>query len=290
MRPVGRLLLRLGRVLSLVLLAAFGTITLMRFAPGYFTDTREIDVKYGNGARAALKIQQDEQGSVVALTKHLLSGWLKGNLGRSRQYDIPVIELIGSRAKITRRLLLSGMAFGWLLALALALPLSVRRTGAGEALIAGPSAILLAIPISAMATASLLANVGGPVLVLTTLIGVRDFKAIYRLLRHTWNSPHLLYARSQGIRSSRITFAYVIPALTEELLALAVTSFVIALSAIVPVEVIFDVPGLGQLAWSAATNRDLPVMLAVTLLVATCVGFAGMLSPATRSMEVTSCA
>jgi peptide/nickel transport system permease protein len=290
MKPVGRLLLRLGRVLSLVLLAAFGTITLMRFAPGYFTDTREVDVKYGNEARVALKIQEDEQGSVAALTKHLLSGWLQGNLGRSRQYDIPVIELIGPRAKITGRLLLSGMAFGWLLALALALPLSVRRTGAGEALIAGPSAILLAIPISAMATASLLANVGGPVLVLTTLIGVRDFKAIYRLLRHTWKSPHLLYARSQGIRSSRIMLVYVIPALTEELLALAVTSFVIALSAIVPVEVIFDVPGLGQLAWSAATNRDLPVMLAVTLLVAACVGFAGMLSSGTRSMDVSPCA
>jgi peptide/nickel transport system permease protein len=290
MRPVGRLLLRLGRILSLILLAAFGTITLMRFAPGYFTDTREVDVKYGNEARVALKIQEEEQGSVVALTKHLLNGWLQGNFGRSRQYDIPVLELIGPRAKITGRLLLSGMALGWLLALALALPLSVRRTGAGEALIAGPSAILLAIPISAMATASLLANVGGPVLVLTTLIGVRDFKIIYRLLRHTWKSPHLLYARSQGIGSSRIMLVYVIPALTEELFALAVTSFVIALSAIVPVEVIFDVPGLGQLAWSAATNRDLPVMLAVTLLVAACVGFAGMLSSGMRSMEVSPCA
>ena len=262
----------------------------MRFAPGYFSDSREMDNEYGNGARAALKIQQEEQGSLIALTKHLLSGWSQGDLGRSRQYDIPVTELIGSRAKVSSRLLFSGIASGWLLALALALPLGARRTSAGEALIAGPSAILLAVPIAAMATTCLLVNVGGPVLVLTTLIGVRDFKAVYRLLRHTWRSPSLLYARSQGIRPGRITFVYLISGLAVELLALAVTSFVIALSAVVPVEVIFDVPGLGQLAWSAAMNRDLPVLLAVTLVVAACVGLAGMVSPAVRTLETAPCA
>ncbi len=286
----GSVFMRLARVASLVMLATLGTITLMRFAPGYFSDSREMDSEYGNGARAALKMQQEEQGSLIALTKHLLGGWSQGDLGRSRQYDIPVTELIGSRAKVTGRLLFSGIAYGWLLALALALPLGARRTSAGEALIAGPSAILLAIPIAAMATTCLLVNVGGPVLVLTTLIGVRDFKAVYRLLRHTWRSPHLLYARSQGVRPGRITFVYLIPGLAAELLALAVTSFVIALSAMVPVEVIFDVPGLGQLAWSAAMNRDLPVLLAVTLIVAACVGLAGMVSPVARTLEAAPCA
>ena len=282
---VGRILVRLARLASLILLATVGTIALTRFAPGYFSDIREVDGEYGNGARAELRLQQQEQGSVVTLTKHLVGGWFRGDLGRSRQYDIPVKELIGVRANITLRLLLSGIGYGWLLALALAFPLGARRTSAGEALIAGPSAVVLAIPIAAMATTCLLVNVGGPVLVLTTLIGVRDFKGVYRLLRHTWRSPHLLYARSQGIRSSRITWIYLIPGLRSELLALAVSSFVIALSAIVPVEVIFDVPGLGQLAWSAAMNRDLPVLLAVTLLVAACVSLLGMVGAGNSSLE-----
>jgi peptide/nickel transport system permease protein len=289
-RRVVRVLARFGRVASLVLLAALGTIALMRLAPGYFADLREMDGEYGNGARKALEIQRAEQRSLVTLTKQLIGGWLHGNLGRSRQYDIPVTELMGSRAKVSGLLLLSGLASGWLVAFALALLLSARRTRGGEALIAGPTAVLLAIPIAAMATTCLIANMGGPVLVLTTLVGVRDFKAIYRLLRYTWGSPHLLYAKSQGIRSRRITLVYLIPALTAELVAVAVTSFVIALSAIVPVEVIFDVPGLGQLAWSAAMNRDLPVLLAVTLVVAACVGLASMISPGAGSMEATPCA
>jgi peptide/nickel transport system permease protein len=45
-------------------------------------------------------------------------------------------------------------------------------------------------------------------------------------------------------------------------------SIVTALGAIIPVEVLFGVAGVGQLAWNAAMNRDLPVLLAVTALMA----------------------
>jgi peptide/nickel transport system permease protein len=51
---------------------------------------------------------------------------------------------------------------------------------------------------------------------------------------------------------------------------------VTTLSALVPVEVLFNVPGLGQLAWNAALNRDLPVLLAVTLTMAIAVACSGM--------------
>jgi peptide/nickel transport system permease protein len=284
------LLKRVGRTASLILLAAIGTISLVRFAPGYFTDSRELDGQYADGARVALKVQQEKQGSVLTQTRQLLGGWLHGDLGRSRHYDVPVIELMGSRAKLTGKLLLGGMTYGWLFALCLALPLSARRTGAGEALIAGPSAILLAIPIGAMATTCLIANTGGPVFVLSVLIGVRDFKMVYGLLRQAWKAPHLLYAKAQGVSIGRLITVHLLPSLRTELLALAVSSFVIALSAIVPVEVIFDEPGLGQLAWSAAMNRDLPVLLAVTLVVAACVGLASGVAPRSRTMEMTTCA
>jgi len=53
---------------------------------------------------------------------------------------------------------------------------------------------------------------------------------------------------------------------------------VTALSALVPVEVIFGVPGLGQLAWNAAMSRDLPVLLAVTMIMAIAVAIAGTAS------------
>lgn len=289
MRFAGIIFARAARFVSLLLLAALGTIALVRFAPGYFADGREVDAQYGNEARAALKVQQDQQGSVVTLTQSLLTGWLHRDFGRSRQYDVPVSELIGSRIWVTSRLLIYGVGCGWLLALAMALPLSARRGSSGEVLIAGPTAIFLAIPLGAMATTCLLADVGGPLLVLASLVGVREFKFVYRLLRQTWRAPHLLHARAQGVASHRIAWIHLLPTLRTELFALSAMSLVIALSAIVPVEVVFNVHGLGQLAWSAAMNRDLPVLLAVTLLMAMCIGVVSMFAEPAGRLEAAPC-
>ena len=48
---------------------------------------------------------------------------------------------------------------------------------------------------------------------------------------------------------------------------ICVTS-ILALGAAVPVEVICGVPGIGQLLWEAALSRDLPLIVALTAVVA----------------------
>ena len=277
--------LRLLRIVSLILLSALGTILLMRFAPGYFADAREMDSNYAATARALLQKQQNQQGNPLQLANALLGRLAHGDLGRSRQYDIPVLELIRPRLAITAMLLLKGVACGWLFACALALPLSARRGVRGEPWIASVTALLVSVPIGAMATACVVANKGGALTVLAAIIAVRDFKLVYRLLKEARKSPALLFARAQGLRSVRIACVHLLHPLTGRLLALALLSFVTALSAIVPLEVVFDVPGLGHLAWSAAMNRDLPVLLAITVLMAAAVGIAGTFSaPAQRKV------
>ena len=52
------------------------------------------------------------------------------------------------------------------------------------------------------------------------------------------------------------------------MLALVGVSASIAFGAAIPVEVICDLPGVGQLAWKAALARDLPVLINLTLLIA----------------------
>jgi peptide/nickel transport system permease protein len=277
--------LRLLRVASLVLLAVLGTMALLRFAPGYFSDSRELDAEHSSIVRQQLQSQQQREGSFAAMATSQLRSWMHGDLGRSRQFDAPVSSLLHDRIRTTARLLAGSILAGWLIALIFALPLSLRRGSSGEIWIALPVALLLAIPAGAMATACLLANTGGPMLVLASVIAVRDFKLVYSLLRQISSAPQLLYARAQGFSTARIIRAHLLPSLPGELLALAMTSFVLALSAIVPIEVIFDVPGLGQLAWNAAMNRDLPVLLAVTLLLAVCIGVAALCSDLANSRE-----
>jgi peptide/nickel transport system permease protein len=141
-----------------------------------------------------------------------------------------------------------------------------------------PAALLLAVPTAAMATLCLLAGHGGPVLVMALLLAARDFKFLHHALRKAWLDPHLLQARAQGVRTQRLVIGHILPSIGPQLSALASLSIVTALSALVPVEVIFNVPGLGELAWNAALNRDLPVLLAVTVIMALAVTLAGMAS------------
>ena len=285
-----RHLLRLGRVVSLVLLAVLGTSALMYIAPGYFSDSGEMDAAYSASARADLARLHKEQGSLPSLLRSEMGGWLHGDLGRSRQYGVAVSALVQERTWRSLRLLVGGVAAGWTAALLFALPLSLSRKPGFDLAVTTFTAVLLGLPVGVLAVVCLLANAGGPVFVLALVIAAKDFKVLYRVLRSTWQAPYVLHAHAQGLRATQIVTTHILPSLRGELLSLGVMSFTLALSALVPVEVVFDLPGLGQLAWTAALNRDLPVLVAVTALMSACVGLAGLAVEPARKAEMARCA
>ncbi len=286
MQPI----MRMARVVSLVLLSVLGTTALMYAAPGYFTDAREMDATHGVEVRTELQALKQQQGSLAAVLRSEMQLWSHGDLGRSRQFDTDVRDLLKERAGRSLRLLASGVIAGWSAALLLAIPLSLRRGVAVNVGTAGVTALLLALPVGVLATLCLLGNTGGPVLVMALVVAARDFKVLYRLVKSLWSAPFILHARANGLSSAQLLRAHIGPYVSRELLSVVVMSFTLALSALVPVEVIFDVPGLGQLAWSAAMNRDLPVLAAVTGLMSACVGIAASLLPPDRAMEAAPCA
>jgi peptide/nickel transport system permease protein len=59
----------------------------------------------------------------------------------------------------------------------------------------------------------------------------------------------------------------VVPVAVPQLVALFGVSISLALGALLPVEVFCDLPGIGQLAWTAAQARDLPLLVNLTLVV-----------------------
>ncbi len=264
---------RLCRALVILLLVILGSTVLVRFAPGYLSDPREMDARYASVARAQLSVEAAQSQSLPQMLISEIRGWLRGDGGISRQYGVPVTALIAARIAVTGELLFRSILLGWSVALCGALITSAMRQS--SLLWQMPATVLLAIPTAAMVTICVLANSGGPVLVMALILAARDFKFLHRILRKAWSDPYLLQARAGGLKASRLFLAHILPGLAPEFFALASLSFVTALSAIVPVEVIFNVPGLGQLAWNAAMNRDLPVLLAITLLMALAVTFSG---------------
>lgn len=275
-----RLVPLLLRPLLLSLLVLYGTALFVRMAPGYYSDPREMDARGGAAAYAAMTELQAHGPGVISGTFATVAALLHGKFGESRLYHVPVASLLRPRWAVTLSLMAEGLGAAWSIALLIAVPVALARRPISDAGLVLPVAVLLAVPSGALATLCVVSGRGGPVLVVAAICAPRIFKYLLRLLKNQLEAPYLLHARACGIGTTRLLISQALPVAAPELLALFATSAVMALGAVVPVEVIFDIPGVAQLAWSAALNRDQPVLLATSLPAAGAVAFASMLADA----------
>ena len=258
---------RLCRFIAILAAVAALTIVLVRCAPGYFSDERLLDYQHYAVASTEVHHARDIAGSTGQQIFNTLVALSHGDLGRSREFDIPVSELVAPRAKNSAILMCKSMLLGWAIAVTAACLGASRRIL--DVSSAGIASLALAIPCSAMVTLSLVLDVGGPVLVMTVLIAARDFKYLVKIVEKTHFDSHVLQARAHGISDWNILRAHVLPSIAPDLAALGMLSIIAGLGVLVPVEVLFNLSGIGQLAWNAAMNRDLPVLVCSTLIIAT---------------------
>jgi peptide/nickel transport system permease protein len=102
-------------------------------------------------------------------------------------------------------------------------------------------------------------------------VGLLVFPKIYRytrnLIQECFGMPHIVVARAKGVGPWRLLSWHVVPIAIPQLIALVGVSISMGLGALLPVEVFCDLPGIGQLAWTAAQSRDLPLLVNLTLVV-----------------------
>jgi peptide/nickel transport system permease protein len=179
----------------------------------------------------------------------------------------PVSELLKERLPLTLASLGYGVLGGVSTGLALAL-LSIwwRAPGAG-AVPAVLSGLCLATPAAVIALVFLWIGAGS-----RWAIALVVFPHVYRYGKNqlvaTSQSPHVVAAQAKGLSSWRVLWAHVFAPAVPQLAALAGISVSLAFGASIPIEVICDTPGVGQLAWRAALDRDLPLLVTITVLVA----------------------
>jgi peptide/nickel transport system permease protein len=269
------------RPIVLLLFIEGATLFLVRLAPGYFADMTALDPRLGD--RAYTRMQTEQASSRGALVGSLVEdvALLRGELGESRYYHVPVRELLAPRWAVTLRLLAGGLSFGWLAAILAAMPTVIRlRSGQTrfDRLLIVPMVLLIAVPAGSLAAVSVASGYGSPIFVVAAFVAPRAYRFLTILMQSHSSAQHLLYARGCGLTTARVLFIHVLPATIPEFLALVGTSLAMALGAIVPVEVVFDLNGIAQLAWTAALNRDAPVIAATTLVAAGIVAIAGILA------------
>ena len=249
-----------------VLAGGFFGATLVRLAPGFGVDEQEMDTRLRDESVLALRQSREQEQNVVRYYGRYLAGLLKGDLGVSRSLHRPVAELFAQRIPVTFRSVGAGLLAGWSLGLALALPAGIGRRPEYELFSTFLTGGLLSIP-SALLALCLLFLGGAASCAIALVVLPRVFCYVRNLLSATSTQPHVLTAKAKGLSAAQVLMRHVLPPAAPQIFALAGVSVSIALGAAIPIEVICDVPGIGQLAWQAALGRDLPLLVNLTVLV-----------------------
>jgi len=261
------LLRHLRRIVLTVVLGGLLGATLVRLGPGFGVDEREMDSRLNTQSQQAIRSEHAANNNVALFYLRYLAGLARGDFGFSQSLNRPVSELLKERLPLTLVSLGYGVFGGVALGFGLALVTVWWRAPGSTLLPAMLSGLCLAVP--AAVTALVFLWMGAPG---RWAIAIVVFPHVYRyaknLLSSAYQSPHVLAAQAKGLSSGRILFAHVMLPAAPQLAALAGLSVSLAFGASIPIEVICDTPGVGQLAWRAALDRDLPLLVNITVLIA----------------------
>ena len=177
----------------------------------------------------------------------------------------PVTELVRERLPVTLRSVGYGLMLGWAAGLLLSLQGIARQRPACDLILSTISGSFLSLP-SAFSSSPVL--LGLPPAIAMPRIFPRVFVFTYEQLQSGLGRPHVLAAHARGVRPWRVIFRYVLPPALPSIVAMFGVSISVAFGAAIPVEVVADRPGIGQLAWQAALGRDIQVLVSLTLMLA----------------------
>ena len=270
----------LGRLLTLAAVCLLGGLlsaSLVRFSPGYGMDESELDFRLSPASVEAIRNSHRINSGLLSYYGRYLAGAVRGDFGSSEWLQRPISSLIKERLPVTAKSVLFGVSLAWLAALTMSLA-GVFFGGLyydiSTTLLSG---ILIALPAAIVAIFSVYLR--APVFVaIAVVIFPKLFRYLRNLLNHAYSQPYILAARARGISQSRILFGHILPLASPALFALLGVSLAVAFGAAIPIEALCDSPGVGQLAWQAALNRDLPLIMNLTLLITLITVAANMLA------------
>jgi peptide/nickel transport system permease protein len=222
-----------------------------------------------------------------------IGGALRGNLGRSIQYDLPVAGLILSRLSVTIPLTLMAAALMAFAAVPLGVYAATRHRRWGDYLTMTLSQFGIAVPAFwAGLLLVLLFSVrlgwfasGGfdgwgqgvgaalkSLLLPAVALGLFQFAVLARTTRsavlEVLREEYVKTARAKGVSERAVLFRHALRNAMIPILTVAGVQLGQLMAGSIILESVFYLPGLGRLALGAISARDLPVVQGVVLFVA----------------------
>jgi peptide/nickel transport system permease protein len=263
--PLQKLLQRLAGLVALALLGGILTATLVRFSPGYGVDERELDPRLNQSSLNAIRLQRHANSNLLRYYTTYILALARGDLGKSEWLQVPVRDLLRDRFPVTVKSVSFGVLTAWTAALLLALAGLFFRGWFFDVSSTLLVSLLAGLPYAVVAL--LFVYLRAPVfLAISAVLFPKLFRYMRNLLAHSAAQPYVLAARARGIKMPWIAWRYVIRLAAPMLLSLFGVSVSMAFGAAIPLEALCDSPGIGQLAWQAALNRDLPLIVNLTFI------------------------
>jgi peptide/nickel transport system permease protein len=279
------------------LLLTLGVVSLLIFAVMDLLPGDPASIMLGTSASpetlAALRHDLGLDQPLLLRYSQWLLGVFSGDLGQSYTYGVPVAGLVVERLAVTVPLALMAIA----LSVAISLPLGVlaasRRDGFfdmaacifSEVSIAVPAfwvALLLIILFST--TLGLMPAGGFPgwgagvwpavmaLLMPAVALALPQAGVLTRVTRsavlETLNEDFTRTARAKGLSAGRVLWRHCVPNALIPIFTILGLQFTFLIAGAVLVENVFNLPGLGRLAYQALSQRDIVVMQDVVLLFA----------------------
>jgi peptide/nickel transport system permease protein len=221
---------------------------------------------------------------------------LRGDLGRSVQYDVPVGELIVTRLPVTVPLTLMAALFMLAVALPLGLYAATRHRRGGDYLAMIVSQLGIAVPSFWSGLLLILffsvrlgwVRAGGfdgwaaglwpgirSLLLPAVALGFFQAAVLVRATRSAvldvLREDYVRTARAKGVAERSVLAKHTLRNAMIPIATVAGIQLGQLMAGSIVLESVFALPGLGRLALGAISARDLPVVQGVTLFVASCI-------------------
>jgi peptide/nickel transport system permease protein len=222
-----------------------------------------------------------------------ISGVLRGDLGRSITYDIPISELIVSRLAVTIPLALLSIFFAVVFSIPLGVYAALHRNRSGDYGVMVFSQIGLAVPafwagillILLFAVTLQWFSAGGfkpwtenplgafkSLLLPALSLGLIRAAVLARLTRscmlEALGEDFIRTARAKGLNERVVVYKHALRNALIPVITIVGLQMGELLAGAIVIENVFNLPGLGRLVFLAIGQRDLPVVQGVTLLIA----------------------
>ncbi len=242
-------------------------------------------------ARNATKADRDRLRHELGLDRpvavqyaHYMAGVVRGDLGRSYKRKTQVAEQIVARLPATLILMAAAIAFELLIGLPAGLFAARRRgTGADKTAmtlsfigVSSPQFVtglilfyifaywLSWLPTGGYGTAN--------VILPAVTLGIAGGGWYSRMMRSSMvdvlRQDYIRTARAKGLNERSVLFVHAFRNAVLPIVAMIGLDVGIFMSGVVVVESVYGWPGIGQLMWQAIQDRDIPIIMGVTLTAA----------------------